>query len=65
MLVSSHVYTILIKKNDMKKNKVGNILHAFIKSILHIFTEKLHSKLPSHLFIKDHGGLGGVSNNIA
>ena len=29
------------------------------------FTEKARSKLPSHLFMKEDGGLGGLPNNFA
>ena len=42
-------------ENGIKENKMGNTRHVFIKSILHIFTEKSHSKLLSHLLKK-----GGV-----
>ena len=49
----------------MKENKMGNTWYAFIKSILHIFTEKLHSDLSLHLFKKKDGELGGLLNNFA
>ena len=35
---------------------MGNTQHAFIKSIHHIFTEKLHSKLLSYLLKKEDVG---------
>ena len=43
---------------------MGNVWHAFIKSILHIFSEKSHSKLLSHTLKK--GGVGGrmVATNL-
>ena len=49
----------------MKENEMGNTKQAFIKSILHIFTEKPHSKLPPQLFKKEDRGLGGLPNNFA
>ena len=36
-----------------------NTWHALIKSIIHIFTEKLHSKLSSHTLTNRLGGEGG------
>ena len=42
----------------------GNTWHAFIKSILHIFTEKSFSKLP-YLFKKeDYGVMGGGGRGL-
>ena len=38
------------------KYKNINTRHALIKSIVHIFTEKLHSKLSSHTLTKRLGG---------
>ena len=35
---------------------MGNTRHAFIKSILHIFTEKSYSKLLSYLLKKENKG---------
>ena len=35
---------------------MDNTWQAFIKSILHIFTEKSHSELPSHFSKKEDGG---------
>ena len=61
---SFHVY-LWSPENDKKENKMGNIRHAFTKTILHIFAKKLHSKLPSHLFKKEDGGLRGLLNNFA
>ena len=53
----------------MKDNKMGNTWYAFIKSILYIFTESLHSKLPIHTWNggawRGGGGLGGLPNNFA
>ena len=34
----------------MKDNKMVNISHAFVKSVLHIFTEKSLAKLANHIF---------------
>ena len=38
---------------------MGNTLHALIRFILHIYTEK-----SSHLFKKEEGQFGGLPNNF-
>ena len=48
----------------MKENKMGNTWHAFIKSSLHISTEKSRSNLLSHLLKNEDGELGGLSNKF-
>ena len=43
----------------MKNKKMGTTRHAFTKSILHILTEKTHSKLLFHFLRKRMGGRVG------
>ena len=40
----------------MKENKMGNIWHALMKYILHIFIEKLHSNFHPTSFSKTEEG---------
>ena len=52
-------------ENEMKEKKLGTTWHGFIKSIIHIFIEKSHLKLPYHLFDKENRELGDLPNNFA
>ena len=60
-----NVTTFAISWEWHEGKKLGTTWHGFIKSIIHIFTEKSHLKLPHHLFDKENRELGGLSNNFA
>ena len=40
----------------MDDSKMDNSWHAFIKSVLHVFAETSHSRLPKHSLKKENEG---------